>query len=51
MSRKVRKRTFGHAHPAKIQVNLRIDAVRSEISMAIYWIPKAAKFLHPDSED
>ena len=31
----VRKPTFGHAHPAKIQISLRIRAVWSESSMCI----------------
>ena len=34
MSRNVRKRTFGHVRPAKIQISLRIRAVWSESSLA-----------------
>ena len=38
MSRKVRKRTFGHVRPAKIQISLRIRAVWSESSRGTFWI-------------
>ena len=31
-SRNVRKRTFGHMRPAKIQINLRIRAVWSDFT-------------------
>ena len=47
----VRKRTFGHMRPAKIQISLRIRAVWSESPLGAYWIAKDAKFLHADNED
>ena len=34
----VRKRTIGHVRPAKIQISLRIRAVRSEYSLGAFWI-------------
>ena len=40
------KATFGHVRPAKLQISLRIRAVRSEASIGAFWIPKDAKFLH-----
>ena len=36
---------------AKIQIGLRIRAVRSESSLAAFWIAKDAKFLLTDNED
>ena len=51
MRRKVRKRTFGHMRPAKIQIRLRIRAVWSESSLGAFWISKNAKFLHVDNKD
>ena len=45
----VRKRTFGHVRPAKIQISLRIRAVWSESSLSAFWIAKDAKFVHADS--
>ena len=51
MHRNVRKRTFGHVRPAKIQISLRIRAVWSESSLTGLWINKDAKFLHADNED
>ena len=40
--RHARKRTFGHMHPAKIQIR--------ESSLAAFWIAKHPKF-HADNED
>ena len=51
LSRNVRKRTFRHVRPAKIQIRLRIRAVWSESSLVAFWIAKDAKFLHADNED
>ena len=36
---------------AKIQINLRIRALRSESSLGAFLIAKDAKFLHTDNED
>ena len=51
MSRKVRKRTFGHVRPEKIQIRLRIRAVWSESSLGAFLTAKDAKFLYADNED
>ena len=51
MSRYVRKRTFGHVLPAKIQISLCIRSVWSESSLGVFWIAKDAKFFHADNED
>ena len=48
MSRKVRKRTFGHVHPAKIPISLRIRAVWSESSLGAIWITRDIKFIQAD---
>ena len=45
MSRYVRKRTFGHVRPAKIQISLRIRAVWSESSVDAFWIAKDVNVL------
>ena len=37
--------------PAKIQISLRIRAVRSEASLVAVWIAKDAEFLHTDNEE
>ena len=50
MSLNVRKRTFGHVRPAKIQINLRIRTVWSESSLATFLIAKDAN-RHVDHED
>ena len=50
-SRNVRKRTFGHVRPVKIQISLRISAVWSESSLGAFRIAKDAKFLYADNED
>ena len=47
----VRKITFGHVRPAKIQISLRICAGWSESSLGAFWIAKDAKFLPVDNED
>ena len=44
-------RNFGHVHPAKIQISLRIRAVLSESSLGALWIDKGAKCLHADDKD
>ena len=46
MSHNIRKRTFGHMRPAKIQISLHIRAVWSESSLGAFWIAKDAKFLY-----
>ena len=51
LSHNVRKCTFGHVRPAKIQISLRIRAGWSESSLGAIWIAKDAKFLHADNED
>ena len=51
MNRNVRKRTFGHVLPAKIQISLRRRAVWSESSLGAFWIANDAKFLQTDNED
>ena len=51
MNRKVRKRTFGHLRPAKIQIRLRIRAVWSESSLGAFWIANDATFLYAGNED
>ena len=51
MNRKVRKRTFGHLRPAKIQIRLRIRAVWSESSVGAFWIANDSTFLYAGSED
>ena len=37
MNRKVRKQTFGTVRLAKIQISLRIRAVKSESSLDAFW--------------
>ena len=49
-SRNIRKHTFGHVHSAKIQISLRIRAVRSESSLSAFWIANNAKFFYSDNE-
>ena len=51
ISLSVRKRTFGHVRPAKVQISLRICTVWSESSLDAFWIAKDAKFLHADNSD
>ena len=51
MNLNVKKDTFGHVRPAKIQIRLRIRAVWSESSLGAVWLAKPAKFLHADNED
>ena len=51
MLRKGGNRSFGHVHPAKILIRLRIRAVWSESSLGAFWIAKDAKFPHADNED
>ena len=41
----VRKRTFGHVHPAKTQISLRIRAVLSEFSLGAFWIVRVQRFV------
>ena len=36
--------SFGHVHPAKFQISLRIRAVWSESSLVAFWIAKEATF-------
>ena len=51
MSRNVRKHTFEHVGPAKIQISLRIRSISSESLLGAFWIAKDAKFLNADIED
>ena len=51
MNRNVRKRTFGHVRPVKIQISLRIRAVWSESSLGAFWIAKDEKSSHADNGD
>ena len=51
MARNVKKRTFEHVCPAKIQVGLRICAVWSKPLLGACLVTKDAKFLHADNED
>ena len=51
ISRNVRKRTFWHVRPAKIQISLRIRAVWSESSLGTFWKAMDAKCLRADNED
>ena len=48
LNRNVRKRTFEHVRPVKIQIRLRIRAVWSETSLGAFWIANDAKFLHAE---
>ena len=50
MSCYVRKSTFVHVRPAKLQISLRIRSVYSEFSPGIFGIAKDVKFLHADNE-
>ena len=51
INRVIRKRTFGHKRPAKIQISLRIRAVWSESTLGAFWIAKDSSFLYADNED
>ena len=51
MYRYVRKHTFGHVRPAKIQISLGICAFWPEQSLHAFWIVKDAKFLRADNKD
>ena len=45
MCHKVRKRSFGHGRPVKIQIRLRFRAVWSESSLGAFWISKQSFFM------
>ena len=46
LSRKVRKCTFGHVHPVKIQISLRVDSHSlNRIFTGRFWIAMDAKLL------
>ena len=51
MTRKERRRTFGHVRPARIHISLHFRTVWSESSLDSFWKSKDAKFLHVDNED
>ena len=51
MRNNVRKCTFWHVRPAKIQISLRIRAVWSEFSLGAFLIDKDAKLFHVDNEN
>ena len=46
-----KKRAFGHVRPARIQISLRIRAVKLESSLGAFWIAKCSKCLLADNED
>ena len=46
----IRKCTFWHWHPAKIQISLCIHAVWSESSLGAFRIANDTKFLHADND-
>ena len=46
LSFNVRKRSFGHVRPAKIQISLHIRAAWSESSLSAFWTATDAKCLH-----
>ena len=50
LSHNIRKHTFGHVSPVKIQISLNI-LVWSESSLGTFWIAKDAKFLHSGNKD
>ena len=50
-SRHIRSPTFGHVHPATIQVSLRTRTVWSETFLRAFRIAKGEKFLHAENED
>ena len=49
--RNVKKRTFVHVRPVKLQISLYNRAVWSESSLSEIWTVKGAKFFHADNED
>ena len=49
-SRNVRKRTFRHVHPVKIQIRLCIRAAWSEFSLSSSGIARHANCLYPDND-
>ena len=51
ISRNVRKRTFIHVRPAKIQISLRIRAVWSESSLGSFGIAMDERFLLADNKN
>ena len=51
MTRNVRKSTFSHVCPAKIQTSLLICAVWSDFFLGTFNLAKDAKCLHADNED
>ena len=51
MSHNVKKRTYEHVRPAKIQISLRIRAVWSESSPGAFGIAKCAKTHHAENAD
>ena len=51
MSHNIRKCTYGHVCPAKIQISLRSHAAWSETLLGTFWISNDAQFFHADNED
>ena len=51
ISQNVRKRTFGHVRPAKIQISRCMRALWSDSSLGAFWTAKDAKSRHADNED
>ena len=45
----VKKSTFGHVCPGKIQISLCIHAILSESSLGTFWIANDASFLDEDN--
>ena len=50
-SRNIRKRTFGHVRPAKIQISLNILTVCSESSVDVFLDSEGNKVSYADNED
>ena len=50
MSHNIRKRTFRHVRPVKIQISPHTHAVRSESSLNAFWIGKDVTFLRANNE-
>ena len=46
----IRKHTFGHVRPAKIQISLRSRAVWPESSLGAFWIANNVKCRHTDKD-
>ena len=47
----MRKSTFGHVRPAKVQTRLRVRGARPESFLGAFMITKDSKFLHAENDD